>query len=62
MDYYHEYFRIEHERLSVKAGNLRTELTGLDLVGVGADPETEKKLQEDVAWVEAARNAMRGRL
>ena len=62
MDYYHEYFKIEHERLTTKAGNLRNELTGLDLVGVGADPETVRKLQEDVAWAEAARNAMGWRL
>ena len=62
MDYYHEYFRIEHERLSVKAGNLRNELTGLDLVGMGSEAATVRKLEEDIAWVEAARNAMGGRL
>ena len=56
MDYYHEYFRIEHERLSVKAGNLRNEL------GQAGEAEAVRKLQEDVAWAEAARNAMRGRL
>ena len=57
MDYYHEYFRIEHERLSVKAGNLRNELGQSN-----GEAEAIRKLQEDVAWVEAARNAMRGRL
>ena len=57
MDYYHEYFRIEHERLSVKAGNLRNELGQSN-----GEAEAIRKLQEDVAWAEAARNAMRGRL
>ena len=56
MDYYHEYFKIEHERLTVKAGNLRNELDKSE--GEAA----VRALQEDVAWVEAARNAMRGRL
>jgi|TARA_R110002124_G_scaffold41595_6_gene128858 hypothetical protein len=56
MDYYHEYFRIEHERLTVKAGNLRNELDK------SKGEAAVRALQEDVAWVEAARNAMRGRL
>ena len=56
MDYYHEYFRIEHERLTVKAGNLRNELDK------SHGEAAVRALQEDVAWVEAARNAMRGRL
>ena len=56
MDYYHEYFRIEHERLTVKAGNLRNELDK------SKGEAAVRALQEDIAWVEAARNAMRGRL
>ena len=56
MDYYHEYFRIEHERLTVKADNLRNELDK------SKGEAAVRALQEDVAWVEAARNAMRGRL
>ena len=60
MDYYHEYFRIEHERLSVKAGKLRAEYwSELNKSGEAA---AVRKLEEDIAWVEAARNAMRGRL
>ena len=57
MDYYHEYFKIEHERLTTKAGNLRNELGQSN-----GEAEAIRKLQEDVAWAEAARNAMRGRL
>ena len=56
MDYYHEYFRIEHERLTVKAGNLRNELDK------SKGEAAVRALQEDIAWVETARNAMRGRL
>ena len=56
MDYYHEYFKIEHERLTVKAGNLRNELDK------SKGEAAVRALQEDVAWAEAARNAMRGRL
>ena len=57
MDYYHEYFKIEHERLRVKAGNLRNELGQSD-----GEAAAVRKLQEDIAWAEAARNAMNGRL
>ena len=56
MDYYHEYFRIEHERLTVKAGNLRNESDK------SKGEAAVRALQEDIAWAEAARNAMRGRL
>ena len=56
MDYYHEYFKIEHERLTTKADNLRNEL------GQSDGEAAVRALQEDVAWAEAARNAMRGRL
>ena len=59
MDYYHEYFKIEHERLTVKAGNLRAEYWAELNNGEAA---AVRKLEEDIAWVEAARNAMRGRL
>ena len=60
MDYYHEYFKIEHERLTVKAGNLRAEYWAeLNKSGEAA---AVRKLEEDIAWVEAARNVMRGRL
>ena len=59
MDYYHEYFKIEHERLTTKAGKLRAEYWAeLNKSGEAA----VRKLEEDIAWVEAARNAMRGRL
>mgnify|MGYP003684345539 CR=1 FL=1 len=63
MDYYHEYFKIEHERLTVKAGKLREEYWAELKSGEWLENAAAvRKLEEDIAWVEAARNAMRGRL